>query len=249
MSERYEAIIFGRRREILGWTADGHLQLSHCRLEVEFVDIKPEGKIRRIASYKNQLLHTSIDGQWICPQDLPHMRRDDNYRAIEAAMGAFCSYPPNVQHCIVAVVWSGDNAWRPHVSFLTRCEEIKQLAQPSRSSDLAQSNKIGRLKYTPDFNDVWINDSHYDLRTRAKARNCLKFLVDRKAFTPETACHLETEIDPYVRANSGDLPGAADIRIHHNFTDTRDKKRRLAQLRKVLIHAAGRNGRFYLKLD
>jgi excisionase family DNA binding protein len=130
MSERYEAIIFGRRREILGWTADGHLQLSHALLEVEFVDIKPEGKIRRIASYKNQLLHTSIDGQWICPQDLPHMRRDDNYRAIESAMAAFCSYPPNVQHCIVAVVWSGDNAWRPHVSFLTRCEEMPIAQSP-----------------------------------------------------------------------------------------------------------------------
>lgn len=145
MSERYEAIIFGRRREILGWTADGHLQLSHARLELEFVDIKPEGKIRRIASYHEQLLHTSIDGQWFCPQDLCHMRRDDNRRAIEAAMGAFCSYPPNVQHCIVAVAWSGDNAWHPHVSFLTRCEE-KPAAQSVQSPKTVQKSRT-----TPKF--------------------------------------------------------------------------------------------------
>jgi hypothetical protein len=233
----------------LGWTADGHLQLSHCRLEVEFVDIKPEGKIRRIASYKNQLLHTSIDGQWICPQDLPHMRRDDNRRAIEAAMGAFCSYPPNVQHCIVAVVWSGDNAWRPHVSFLTRCEEIKPDAKTSASSSQQQFKTEGRFRYTPDFNDVWYNGSHYDLRTRAKARSCLQFLLDKKAFSPDTALSLESEIDPYVRKHSGDLPKTADIRIHHYFTDTKDKRRRLQRLKNEIIRAAGRNGRFYLKLD
>jgi len=246
MSEAYEAIIFGRRRQVLGWTADGHLQLAGGRLELEFVDVKPVGKIHRIASYKEQLLHTSIDGQWFCPQDLPGLRYAERM-TITAAMAAFCSYPPIVRHEIVAVAWSSDANGRPHVFCLTRCEEIKPAAQSSQTDDSVQT--IGRLKYTPDFNDVWFDGVHYDLRTRAKARHCLRFLIEKRAFAQEAACHLETEIDPYVRTNSGNLPRAADIRIHHYFTDTKDKRKRLEQLRKKLIHAAGRNGRFYLKVN
>lgn len=103
----------------------------------------------------------------------------------------------------------------------------------------------GRLRHLPGFNDVWLGGTHYDLSERPKARLCIQFLVEQNAFDPASARHLTDEIDPYVRQH-GDYPPSVDIKIDHYF---KDHKGGLPRLRKELIVAAGRHGRYFLKVD
>jgi hypothetical protein len=103
----------------------------------------------------------------------------------------------------------------------------------------------GRLEYRPGLRDVWVGDRHYDLRERTKARLCLQYLVEQKAFDPESARDLVEEIDPYVR-DMGNFPRAADIRIDDYF---KGGAGRLRGLRRDLIVSAGRNGRYFLRVD
>jgi hypothetical protein len=103
--------------------------------------------------------------------------------------------------------------------------------------------KLGRIDYRIGFDDVWVDGEHFDLRKRRKAKACLQYLIENKAFTATSARHLDTEIDPFVREQSGGLPKAADIRIHHYFTA---EKNRLEKLRSLICRAG--NGRFFLKL-
>ena len=104
---------------------------------------------------------------------------------------------------------------------------------------------VGRFRYRVGFGDVWLGDEHYDLRERKKARLCIEYLVEKKAFDAASACHFVDEIDLYVR-EKGDYPPAAEIKIDHYFND---QTGRLPGLRKDLIQAAGRNGKFYLKTE
>jgi hypothetical protein len=120
---------------------------------------------------------------------------------------------------------------------------------PTTGAETVGMLQKGRLRFTPGFNDVWLGGEHYDLRKRRKARFCIEYLFEQGAFNEMTARHLEKEIDPYVRKKAGGLPPPNDIRIHHYFVDRRDSRRRLEKLRKELIQAAGRNGRFYLTVD
>jgi len=127
-------------------------------------------------------------------------------------------------------------------------------AKPTDNQDAGSDNKavaaaetilsIGRLLYRPGFEDVWLGDTHYDLRTRTKARLCIQYLVEQKAFDAKSARHLVDEIDPFVRERGDYLP-SADIKIDHYFND---KRGRLPKLRKELIAAAGGNGRYFLKV-
>jgi hypothetical protein len=103
--------------------------------------------------------------------------------------------------------------------------------------------QVGRLEYSPDFNEVWFGGKFYDLSARARARHCIQYLVEHSALDARSARHLEREIDPYV-CERCQLPRSADIRIQHYFNG--DAK--LRQLRRDLVRAAGRNGRFYLDL-
>jgi hypothetical protein len=116
-------------------------------------------------------------------------------------------------------------------------------------ADAATDKRIslGRLKYLPGFNDVWLDDEPYDLRSRNQARHCIEYLVVQKAFCKETARHLEREIDPYVREKCS-LPDAphSEPKIHHYFNDAKGK---LPKLREELIHAAGKNGKYFLKAE
>ncbi len=108
-----------------------------------------------------------------------------------------------------------------------------------------QIYEVGRFKYLEGFGQVWLGDELYDLRDRHTARTCIEFLVNKKAFDKDSACHLLEEIDPYVRMKC-DYPKSVEIKIDHYFND---QSGRLPQLRKDLIRAAGRNGKFYLKTD
>jgi hypothetical protein len=115
----------------------------------------------------------------------------------------------------------------------------------------AASDKVvthGRLRYLPGFDDVWLGEKHYDLRDRTKARLCIQYLVEKKAFGAKSARHLTKEIDPYVRKHGAYLP-SVEIKIDHYFNDPHDPKKRLPGLRKELIAAAGRNGRYFLKVN
>lgn len=106
-------------------------------------------------------------------------------------------------------------------------------------------NTIGRFRYRDGFAEVWLGEEHFDLRDRKKIRLCFEFLVTKKAFDSDSARHFVDEIDVYVRKKGNYLP-SADIKIDHYFND---QSGRLPKLRKELIPAAGRNGKFYLKTD
>jgi hypothetical protein len=121
-------------------------------------------------------------------------------------------------------------------------------AKEPASDDVASSSdrrlKLGKLRYLPDFNDVWLDDEHYDLRSRQKARLCLQYLVENQAFDADSARHFTKEIDPYVRTH-GNYPRSADPKIDHYFNDSDGK---LPALRRALIQKSGRrDGRYFLK--
>jgi hypothetical protein len=103
---------------------------------------------------------------------------------------------------------------------------------------------IGQLQFGAGFMDVWLGGEHYDLRGRAKARLCIQYLVAKQAFAAASARHLENEIDPFVRKKC-QLPPPSEIRVQHYFNDRSGK---LSRLRRDLVKAAGRNGRFYLQV-
>lgn len=105
--------------------------------------------------------------------------------------------------------------------------------------------QLGRMRYLPGFARVWVGAEEYDLRLRKKIRLCLKYLVEKKAFTVASARHFLEEINPYVM-REGDYANPAQPKIDHYFNDS---KGRFRTLRKELIHAADRTGRYYLKTD
>ena len=112
------------------------------------------------------------------------------------------------------------------------------------------SGGCGRLRWEHGFDDVWLGETHYDLRTRNSARFCIQYLVASQAFDKSTARHLENEIDPFVRIKTRlpTLPRGAtsNLRIQRYFNDPVKKYQ---QLRKELIRAEGRTGRFYLQVN
>ena len=103
----------------------------------------------------------------------------------------------------------------------------------------------GRLRYSSDFQDVWLDQTHFNLRNRRKAQLCLQFLIERQAFASASACHLVNEIDMYVR-QQGNYPRSADIKVDHYF---KDSKGPLTELRQRLIHSVKGTGRYYLKVE
>jgi hypothetical protein len=104
---------------------------------------------------------------------------------------------------------------------------------------------LGRLRYRPGFEDVWVGDTHYDLRERSKARLCIQYLVENTAFDAKAARRLVDEIDPYVR-EKGDFPRLATIKIDDYFNDRAGK---LQVLRRELIASVWGDGRYFLKVD
>ena len=105
--------------------------------------------------------------------------------------------------------------------------------------------RVGRLAYCHGFADVWLGEEHFNLRRRAKARACLRFLVEHRAFDAHSACDLTQEIDPSVRAQCQlpTLPGYGELKIHHYFNPSKSD---VARLGRELIRPAGRNGRYFL---
>ena len=121
-------------------------------------------------------------------------------------------------------------------------------AQPAADASAADGRlRIGRLSYLPGFNQVWLGEELFDLSHRPKARACVRYLVENRAYDAAHARHLETEIDPYVRAQC-QLPklGAySELRMHHYFNPSTSD---VARLGRELIQPAGRNGRYFLKV-
>jgi hypothetical protein len=122
---------------------------------------------------------------------------------------------------------------------------VGSLPAAGTNSDTIQ--RVGRLAYLNGFADVWLGDEHFNLRSRAKARACLRYLVENRAFDPASARDLTNEIDPFVRVQCQlpPLPGYGEIKIHHYFNPSTSD---VARLGREIIRAAGRNGRFYLNI-
>ena len=126
-------------------------------------------------------------------------------------------------------------------SLLAKANAAKQPAGTRAQRILVR----GRLQYLPGLGEVWVEGKHYDLRERTQARLCLQYLVEQKAFDRESSRHLVEEIDPHVRER-GNFPRAANIKIDDYFGDRAGK---LQGLRKDLIASAGRNGRYFLRVN
>ena len=103
----------------------------------------------------------------------------------------------------------------------------------------------GRLRYAPGFEEVSVGGTRYDLRERARARLCVRYLVEARAFDASSARSFADEIDPYVRAKGG-FGVLRDIRMNDYFNDRTGEMRRL---KRDLIASAGRNGRYFLRVD
>jgi hypothetical protein len=122
----------------------------------------------------------------------------------------------------------------------------KRKAQGRRSVEMREEGILarGRLRYQPGFEDVWVGDTHFDLRERARARLCVQYLVNAEAFDPGSARSFVDEIDPYVRERGG-FGVLRDIRLNDYFNDRTGDMRRL---KRELIASAGRNGRYFLRV-
>ena len=121
----------------------------------------------------------------------------------------------------------------------------EQVAEQAGGTGVESVLVRGNLRYRLGFEDVWVGGVHYNLQERAKARLCVQYLVEMKAFDEESARHFVDEIDPYVRAK-GDFPRLADTRLVDYFSDRTGK---LRQLRRSLIAPAGRSGRYFLRVN
>lgn len=102
----------------------------------------------------------------------------------------------------------------------------------------------GRFKYHRDCSLIVYDGEPHDLRRRPKAKACLKFLTEKKAFSVKTARHLVKEINPYVVAACG-FGTNHDIKIQHYFGGGDGK---LAGAAKKFIQSA-RVGKYYLKME
>jgi len=113
-----------------------------------------------------------------------------------------------------------------------------------RKAEVAAAGQVGRLRWENGFADVWLGGVHYDLRKRHQVRLCIEYLVKMKAFDEDSARHFDREIDPYVRKH-GNFNSAVDVKIGHYFNDRGGP---CSELRRDLIRAVGRNGKFYLSV-
>lgn len=109
----------------------------------------------------------------------------------------------------------------------------------------AGSETMGCLTWLRDFMVVWVAGRRFNLRRRRLIRLCLAYLVEHKAFTPDTARDFKLEIDRQVRAVAN-LPRPANGRIDDYFND-RDNE--LPKLRQLLIHEGTKPGSYYLKVQ
>ena len=101
-----------------------------------------------------------------------------------------------------------------------------------------------RLEYLDEFAQVKVDGKIFDLQSRDQARYCIEYMVAKGATTKEDAL-LFSEIDVYVRGKGAGIEDpTSDLRIHGYFG-----RGKLPELRKSLIYAAGRNGKFFLKVD
>jgi len=124
---------------------------------------------------------------------------------------------------------------------------LRQRKGRARCSVVAPEEGIsarGRLRYGPGFEDVWVGDTHFDLRERARARLCVQYLAEAEAFDAASARSFADEIDPYVREKGG-FGILRDIRLNDYFNDRTGELRRL---KRELIASAGRNGRYFLRV-
>ena len=118
---------------------------------------------------------------------------------------------------------------------------VSKLNTPAATA--SQWNTIGRLECAPDFNTVNVDGKPYDLRGHEKARLCIKFLVDEKAFSRSAAKSLLEDIAPYVYEKGNYRP--AKIEMKDFFKETSGE---LSKLRRLLVKSAGRNGKYFLSV-
>lgn len=118
---------------------------------------------------------------------------------------------------------------------------VSKLNAPSA---VDQRVTIDRFGYLPDFNDIWVDGKPYDLRGHERARLCLEFLVVEQAFSVDKAKHFLDEIDPHV-CEKGGFSKLSTIQMKDYFKGGNGG---LKKLRQGLVVAAGKNGKYYLKV-
>ena len=119
---------------------------------------------------------------------------------------------------------------------------VAKLNTPAATTQ--QWTTIDRLEYAPDFNTVNVDGKSYDLRGHEKARLCIKFLVDKKAFSRSSARLFLDEIIPYLR-DEGNFPPPDKAEMKDFFKESSGE---LTKLRRLLVKSAGRNGKYFLSV-
>ena len=118
-------------------------------------------------------------------------------------------------------------------------------AKPEKPSAEESVQTRGRLKWLTGCNTIFLDGKPYDLRKRKRARACLQYLVENRAFDEDSARHLVDEIDLYVREQMGLAPALhSTVKIQDYFKGDGE----LSELRKAIVSSAG-DGRYFLKVD
>jgi hypothetical protein len=113
-------------------------------------------------------------------------------------------------------------------------------------SDEQRVSRRGRLGWLPDCSTVWLDGKAIDLRNRKRARACLQYLVDNRAFGEESARDLIDEIDLFVRGQYGEERALhATVRIQDYFK----RHAELQRLCKEIVKSGPGKGEYYLKVD
>jgi hypothetical protein len=124
-------------------------------------------------------------------------------------------------------------------------KDAERSSNPINTKGSSGLTKVGRLEYAPDFKLIRLGGQYFNLSSRPRARFCIQYMVEQRAFSEPAARSLRDEIDPYVREHTGLLKAVA-VKMTDYFANERGLK--LQELRRLLICAAGRNGRYFLKV-
>ena len=119
------------------------------------------------------------------------------------------------------------------------------LKEQSKAPLILNMKSRGRLHFRPDFGQLLVGDEYFDLRKRALARWCIRYMFRKKAFSARSALDFADDIDPAVRKLAKrEARGIHSVAKIDNFFN--DAKHILPKLRQLLIRYDPDSGKYFL---